>query len=77
MNISKSIKFLLSTFILSAIILLSCNKKSLNSSTDSTLEVRLTDTPLSGVTGVWVDIKDVQINMGDSGWTSLAGVHTG
>lgn len=55
----------------------SCNKKDANSSQKSNVQIRLTDSPDPNVREVWVDVKDVLINMGDSNWTSVADAHTG
>lgn len=60
-----------------SIIIFSCNKKDTNSSQKSNVQIRLTDSPDPNVSEVWVDVKDVLINMGDSNWTSVADAHTG
>ncbi|ULQ53103.1 DUF4382 domain-containing protein [Flavihumibacter fluvii] len=42
------------------------------------LEIRLTDAPTESVREVWVDIKDIQINTGDTAaWTSVPNIHQG
>ncbi len=58
--------------------LFSCQKSVNNGSTDQArLEVRLTDNPPVNISEAWVDIREVSINMGDSGWISLEGTRPG
>lgn len=55
-----------------------CNSKESSAPQNTRLEVRLTDAPNDIVKEVWVDIKDIQINSGDSSsWTSLSNIHPG
>jgi len=60
-----------------SILIFSCNKKDANNSGQSRVQIRLTDSPDPNVSEVWIDVKDVLINMGDSGWTSVIGAHAG
>lgn len=61
-----------------SITLFSCQKSVNNGSTDQArLEVRLTDNPPVNIAEAWVDIREVSINMGDSGWISLDGTRPG
>ena len=55
----------------------SCQKNNTGNSDKATLQVRLTDSPDPNVKEVWVDVKDVLINMGDTGWITLTGAHPG
>jgi hypothetical protein len=73
-----TILFVLVT-IASGIIIYSCKKTSSGSgsSNQANLQVRLADSPFPDVSAVWIDVTDIQINYGDSGWTSLSGAHPG
>lgn len=60
--------------------LAACDKNKNNEDNNSTarIEIRLTDAPNEHIREVWVDIKDIQINLGDSaGWTSVPDIHQG
>ncbi len=48
-------------------------------SNDARVEIRLTDAPNPNIREVWVDIKEIQINMGtdSAGWKTLTGTHPG
>lgn len=59
------------------ILILSCNKKDITKTGQAKVQIRLTDSPYPNVSEVWVDVKDVLINMGDSSWTSVIGSHPG
>ena len=59
------------------ILILSCNKRDINNTGQAKVQIRLTDSPDPNVSEVWVDVKDVLINMGDSSWTSVIGSHPG
>ncbi len=56
----------------------SCQKKGgLGDDGKARLQVRLTDSPDPNVKEVWVDVKEVRINMEDSDWITLDGAHPG
>ncbi len=48
-----------------------------NADTNARLQVRLTDAPTAHLAEVWVDIQEIRINRGDSGWQTLSGAHPG
>lgn len=59
-------------------ILVSCQKSGGSGSDDlARLEVRLTDNPNLNLSEVWVDVKEIQIGMEDTGMITLAGSHPG
>lgn len=62
----------------SLIFMTACNENNDASPEQAKLEIRLTDAPNSNIKEVWVDIKEIQVIIGDSTrWTSLTGVHPG
>ncbi len=65
-------------FLLGTFVFVSCQKSS-DADTDGTarLQVRLTDNPNLDLSEVWVDVKDIQIGMGDTGMITLAGSRPG
>jgi hypothetical protein len=61
-----------------SVIIFSCQKNSNNTSDQPRLQLRLTDNPPSGIKEVWVDIRQVEIIVGDSAKPIiLDGVHAG
>ncbi len=65
-------------FLMAAMVMVSCQKSTGSGSDDNArLQVSLTDGPNLNLKEVWVDVKEIQINMGDSGMISLAGSRTG
>jgi hypothetical protein len=76
---SKKVIQLFSAFAIAALFIFSCQKSSVNSNSDQPrLQLRLTDNPIVGVKEVWVDIKQVEIIVGDSSSpVILSGVHAG
>lgn len=73
-KVSLSLVFM---FLICGIVIFSCSKKGINNTEKSNVQIRLTDSPDPDVKEVWIDVKDVLINMGDSNWTSVADAHTG
>ncbi len=69
--------FLILTCLVCGILIFSCSKKEVNNTSKAKVQIRLTDSPDPDVSEVWIDVKDVLINMGDTGWTSVADAHTG
>ena len=64
--------------LLCSTIIISCEKKTSDDSAKANLQIRLTDSPDPNVSEVWIDVKDVLINLGDtSSWTSVIGSHAG
>src|SRR5260370_536682 len=63
--------------IMLGVLIFSCKKNDTNNTGQSRVQIKLTDSPESNVSGVWVDVKDVLINMGDSNWKSVIGAHAG
>ena len=61
----------------SCLLFFSCQKNDNISSDKARLQVRLTDSPDPNVKEVWIDVKEVLINMGDTSWITLAGAHPG
>jgi Domain of unknown function (DUF4382) len=68
-------------FLLGSIVYISCQK---NAGSDSDiapgqarLQIRLTDSPNLNLAEVWVDIKEIQIKMADTGMITLAGSRPG
>jgi hypothetical protein len=61
----------------SCILFFSCQKKTGVSGEKARLQVRLTDSPDPNVKEVWIDVKEVLINMGDTSWITLDGAHPG
>lgn len=56
----------------------SCQKSgSAGSDDNARLQVRLTDNPNLNLREVWVDIRDIQVGMGDTGMITLAGSRPG
>lgn len=75
---SKKAIQLFSVFALSALVIFSCQKSNNNTTDQPRLQLRLTDNPPVGVKEVWVDIKQVEITVGDnSSPVILTGVHAG
>jgi hypothetical protein len=60
-----------------SILIFSCDKKDVNNTSKAKVQIRLTDSPDPDVREVWIDVKDVLINMGDSSWNSVQGAHAG
>lgn len=62
-----------------AFLLVACSQQDDTNPNDAKIEIRLTDAPNPNIKEVWVDIKEIQINMGSdsTGWTPLAGTHAG
>src|SRR5258708_37939475 len=60
-----------------SVLIFSCKKNDTNNTGQSRVQIRLTDSPDPNVSEVWVDVKDVLINMGDSNWKSVIGAHAG
>jgi hypothetical protein len=63
--------------IMFSVLIFSCKKNDTRNAGQPRVQIRLTDSPDPNVSEVWIDVKDVLINMGDSGWTSVIGVHAG
>jgi hypothetical protein len=61
----------------SFILFFSCQKNNSITGDKARLQVRLTDSPDPNVKEVWVDVKDVLINMSDTNWISVGGIHPG
>src|SRR5258705_3229752 len=61
----------------SCILFFSCQKNDNMSSDKARLQVRLTDSTDRNVKEVWIDVKEVLINMGDTSWITLDGAHPG
>ncbi|KAA9038591.1 DUF4382 domain-containing protein [Ginsengibacter hankyongi] len=74
---SQKVSLSLIMCLLCSILIFSCSKRDANNTGKSKVQIRLTDSPDPDVREVWVDVKDVLINMGDSNWTSVADAHTG
>jgi len=72
-NSKKSIVSIAVLF--SSILFFSCQKG--NNSNPVRLQVHLTDSPDPDVQEVWVDVKEVRINMKDTNWVTLDGAHPG
>lgn len=69
---------LFSLFALSALLIFSCQKNTNSGGEQPRLQLRLTDNPPVGVKEVWVDIKQVEIKVGDnSSPVILSGVRAG
>lgn len=65
-------------FLFSCILFFSCQKNNNNISGDKArLQVSLTDSPDPNVKEVWVDVKEVLINMSDTSWITVGGAHPG
>ncbi|MDB5277893.1 MAG: hypothetical protein JWR61_2848 [Ferruginibacter sp.] len=63
---------------ITSVLIFSCNKNSNNSSDQPRLQLTLSDNPPVGIKEVWVDIKQVEIIVGDSARpVILDGVHAG
>jgi hypothetical protein len=59
-------------------LLTACQRNNDSKPQNARIEIRLTDAPNTAVREVWVDIKDIQINIGDtSNWISLPNIHQG
>ena len=66
------------TTLLCGMLIMSCKKNTANDSNKANVQIRLTDSPDPNVSEVWIDVKDVLINVGDtSSWTSVVGSHAG
>jgi len=75
---SKKTIQLFSVFAFCALVIFSCKKSNNSNANQPRLELRLTDNPPVGVKEVWVDIKQVEIKMGDnSDPVMLSGVKAG
>ena len=61
----------------SSILFFSCQKSNSSGDNPVKLQVHLTDSPDPNVKEVWVDVKEVQINMQDTNWITLDGAHPG
>ena len=61
----------------SSILFFSCQKNNNGNDNAARLQVRLTDSPDPNVKEVWVDVKEVRVNMKDSNWIILDGAHPG
>lgn len=72
---------LLLTLILGSIFFISCQKNdgtgTNNSLEKARLEIRLTDSPNLNLSEVWVDVREIQIKMSDTGMITLAGSNPG
>jgi hypothetical protein len=66
-----------STILISSLLFFGCQKNSAPSGDKARLQVRLTDSPNPDVKEVWVDVKEVRINMSDTSWTPVGGAHPG
>ncbi|MEO6682715.1 MAG: DUF4382 domain-containing protein [Ginsengibacter sp.] len=64
-------------FIFSSLLFIACKKSDGDPNSKARLQVRLTDNPDPNVKEVWVDVKEVRINMKDSSWISLDGARPG
>lgn len=74
---TKKIIFLAAGFS-SLLFFAACTENNDTSPDQAKLEIRLTDAPNSNIREVWVDIREVQINSGDStNWTAVSGAHPG
>ncbi|ULQ56866.1 DUF4382 domain-containing protein [Flavihumibacter rivuli] len=63
---------------LAALAFTSCSDNNNTGPDQARLEVRLTDAPNPNIKEVWVDIREIQINTGDtSKWMSLQGIYPG
>jgi len=70
--------FLITTFFLTVLFLSSCSKNDKTiGSNEARLQVLLTDSPDPEVQEVWVDVREVNINMNDSNSIVLTGSHPG
>jgi hypothetical protein len=60
-------------------LLVACSQQDDANPNDARIEIRLTDAPNPNIKEVWVDIKEIQINMGSdsTGWTTLTGTYPG
>jgi hypothetical protein len=70
----------LGSLLTSALFLGSCSKNDSTNNSNSSqarLEVRLTDSPDPDVKEVWIDVREVNINMNDSNTIALSGSHPG
>ena len=62
----------------SLLLMAACNENNDASPEQAKLEIRLTDAPNPNIKEVWVDIREIQINSGDSSnWTAISGAHPG
>ncbi len=74
---TKKLSWILA-FMLSVFAFVSCQKSSdTGSDGPARLQVRLTDNPNLNLSQVWVDVKEIQIAMGDTGMITLAGSRPG
>nr|MCU0384494.1 DUF4382 domain-containing protein [Flavihumibacter sp.] len=62
-----------------AFLLVACSQQEDANPNDARIEIRLTDAPNHNIKEVWVEIKEIQINMGSdsTGWTTLTGTYPG
>lgn len=78
MKLNLNRLFSVAALSLMVLFVVSCQKNTSSSSNSQPrLQVRLTDNPDPNVKGVWVDIKEVKIKMGDSSEITLGGAHPG
>jgi hypothetical protein len=77
MKVNSQKAILSIAFLFSSILFFSCQKSNNSSDNAARLQVRLTDSPDPNVQEVWVDVKEVRINMKDTSWITLDGVHPG
>jgi len=77
MKLSSQKVFLSIIFLLSSILFFSCQKNNNSNDNAARLQVRLTDSPSPEIQEVWIDVKEVRINMKDTNWIILDGAHPG
>jgi hypothetical protein len=74
---TKKLSLILALFV-GTFVFVSCQKNGGTGSDDTArLQVRLTDNPNLNLSQVWVDVKEIQVGMGDSSMITLAGSHPG
>lgn len=76
MKLNSSKAILSIALLFSSILFFSCNKSTGNGD-KARLQVRLTDSPDPNVKEVWIDVKEVRVNMKDTSWMVLNGAHPG
>ncbi len=77
MKLNSQKAFLSTIFLLSSIVFFSCQKNNNTNDNAARLQVRLTDSPAPEIQEVWIDVKEVRINMKDTSWITLDGAHPG
>ncbi len=79
MKANSSNAILSIAFLFSCILFFSCQKSNSNGDNNgkARLQVRLTDSPDPNVKEVWIDVKEVRINMKDTNDIILEGAHPG